>query len=153
MALNELIRTTEGYNLLSRYAKAGDEVAGIKFDKDGDLHKAGVDLVLTASDSKVGGASGGTESKIINGRLKNTVNIENGSKYIGDALETQGHELFIHALPKSLDFADDKNLILVLAIYQNNEISLKALDIMLKTMTLIMGFLSITKKNKQIMQT
>ncbi|WP_260142731.1 RHS repeat-associated core domain-containing protein [Elizabethkingia anophelis] len=110
MALNELIRTTEGYNLLSRYAKAGDEVAGIKFDKDGDLHKAGVDLVLTASDSKVGGASGGTESKIINGRLKNTVNIENGSKYIGDALETQGHELFIHALPKSLDFADDKKL-------------------------------------------
>ncbi len=109
MALNEFAHTKTGYDLLSRFAKAGDVVGGVKFTKDGDLHKAGVDLKLDTNVT-VMSASGTTDSKIENGRLVNKISIGNGNEFIGNGIESMGHEISIHALPKSLDFADDKKL-------------------------------------------
>ncbi len=107
MALHEFARTKEGYNILARYAKAGDVVAGVKFTKDGEFHKAGIDLKLTTKTENPM-ASGDTGTNMVNGRLEFSVSSSNGSRYIASNMETLGHELFIHVLPQSLDFADDK---------------------------------------------
>ncbi len=109
MALHEFVRTKEGYNILAKYAKSGDVVAGVKFSKDGEFHKSGMDLKLTTKTVN-SMASGETGTTMKNGRLEFSVSSSNGSRYIATNMETLGHELFIHALPQSLDFADDKKL-------------------------------------------
>ena len=44
LAMKHFVNTKEGYNFFAKYAKAGDEIGGVKFNKDGEYHKAGIDI-------------------------------------------------------------------------------------------------------------
>ncbi|MPL56593.1 hypothetical protein SDC9_02079 [bioreactor metagenome] len=106
LAMREFVNTKEGYEFFAKYAKAGDEIGGVKFTKDGEYHKQGVDIKVT-TDVVTGRASGEASHSIENGRLSFTMSIGNGKSFIANGIETIGHESFIHILPQTKDFLDN----------------------------------------------
>ena len=109
LAMKHFVNTKEGYNFFAKYAKAGDEIGGVKFNKDGEYHKAGIDIKV-GTEVSVSGASGEAPSSIVNGRLEFSLNISNGTTWASDAIGTIGHESFIHILPTSEDYKDNGKL-------------------------------------------
>ena len=107
-ALRTFAKTKIGYKELSKYAKANQEFLGVKFDKDGKYHSKGIDLSFGGKTSSIQ-YSGDTGRKIVNGRLKVSINLSNVSD-IKSIFETICHETFIHARQASADFLDDKKL-------------------------------------------
>ena len=107
-ALRAFAKTELGYKELSKYAKAGQEILGVKFDKDGEYHSEGMDLSFGGKPSQIH-YSGDTGRKIINGRLKIAINLSNITD-INSIFETTCHETFIHARQATADFKDNGKL-------------------------------------------
>ena len=107
LAMREFVNTREGYNFFSKYAKAGDEIGGVKFLKDGEYHKQGIDINV-GTNVTVDGASGTVSNHMNENRLVFNLDIKNGRSYIGGAIETIAHESFIHILPQTKDYLDNK---------------------------------------------
>ena len=106
LAMREFVKTKEGYEFFAKYAKAGDEIGGVKFEQDGEYHKQGIDIkVGTTVSSSL--ASGEADYSVQGGRLVFTMDISNGKRYIGYEIQNIAHEGFIHILPQSKDFLDN----------------------------------------------
>ncbi|WP_317129233.1 RHS repeat domain-containing protein [Empedobacter tilapiae] len=113
IAMRNFVNTKEGYNFFAKYAKAGDEIGGVKFNKDGEYHKAGIDIKVT-TDVKSDIASGDGGHTMENGRLQFNMAIGNNNSttnhFVSDAMVTIGHESFVHILPTSKDYVDNGKL-------------------------------------------
>lgn len=113
IAMRNFVNTKEGYNFFAKYAKAGDEIGGVKFNKDGKYHKAGIDIKVT-TDVKSDYASGDGGHTMENGRLQFNMAIGNNnsttSHFVSDAMVTISHESFVHILPTSKDYYDNGKL-------------------------------------------
>ena len=107
-ALKAFAKTKLGYKELSKYAKAGQDVLGAKFDKDGKYHSKGIDLSFGGDVASLQN-SGDTGRKIVNGRLKITINLSNVAD-INSIFETICHETVIHARQAAADFKDNGEL-------------------------------------------
>ena len=104
-ALMAFAKTKYGYKELSKYAKAGQEILGVKFDSDGEYHKKKMDLSFGGKPSKHY-YNGDTDREIINCRLKIAINLSNVTD-IKSIFETICHELFIHARQIAKDYDDN----------------------------------------------
>lgn len=107
-ALKAFAKTKLGYKELSKYAKAGQDILGVKFDKDGEYHSKGMDLSFGGEVASLQN-SGDTERKKVNGRLNITINLSNVTD-IKSIFETICHETFIHARQAAADFKDNGEL-------------------------------------------
>ncbi len=107
-ALKAFAKTKLGYKELSKYAKANQEILGVRFDKDGEYHSKGMDLSFGGKTSSIQ-YSGDTGRKKVNGRLKISINLSNVTD-IKSIFETICHETFIHARQAAADYIDDKVL-------------------------------------------
>ena len=106
-------KSDEGQKLIGKFAEAGQTIAGIKYDKSGEFHEKGMDLTFdnNLSDaSKAQGASAETSAEVKDGRMNFTVSVDNNNTpfRVGPQIEAFAHESFIHVLPQSIDFFDDK---------------------------------------------
>ena len=107
-ALKAFAKTNLGYKELSKYAKGGQEILGVKFDKDGEYHSKGMDLSF-GGETFQHYYSGDTRRKIFNDRLKITINLSNINE-IKSIFETICHETFIHARQAANDYDDNGKL-------------------------------------------
>ncbi len=107
-ALRAFAKTELGYKELSKYAKAGQKILGVKFDKDGEYHSKGMDLSFEGKVSSLQ-YSGDTGRKIVDGRLKISINLDNITD-TKSLFETTCHETFIHARQAATDFGDNGKL-------------------------------------------
>jgi hypothetical protein len=121
-ALISFANSKFGYRALALFAKKGDKVGNVSFNKDGLFHKKGIDLSFKVTRMAEDGKTGHEltdcgKSK----RLKLSVNLDtpvSGSdeKNVNRSLETICHEMFFHVFNYADDFDDDQNL-------NNSEIS------------------------------
>ena len=107
-ALKAFAKTNLGYKELSKYAKGGQEILGVKFDKDGEYHSKGMDLSF-GGETFQHYYSGDTRREKVNGRLKITINLSNINE-IKSIFETICHETFIHARQAANDYDDNGKL-------------------------------------------
>jgi RHS repeat-associated protein len=101
--------TKGGQAELAKYAKAGQEMAGIKFDKDGAYHTKGVDVAFNGSKDLKPGREGQCGAEIVDGRLKIDI-ATRGNNDIGQGVETIAHEMLIHGRQDVKDFSDNGKL-------------------------------------------
>jgi len=106
LAMQEFVNTKEGYAFFAKYAQAGDEIGGVKFNQDGEYHNQGVDITVT-TDVTTGGASGEASYSMNNGRLEFNMSIGNGKNFIANGIENIAHEGFIHIQQQTKDFLDN----------------------------------------------
>jgi len=109
-AFEAFAKTKGGKNELSKYAKKGQTISGITFNKDGEYHNKGVDVSFTGKsglDSEHYDGQAGAD--VVDGRLKISI-ITNDSKDVGQGVKTICHELFIHGKQFIDDFSDNKKL-------------------------------------------
>ena len=102
-AMSNVLRTKEGYDFFAKYAKAGDELGGVKFDKDGEFHKKGIDLNICIGSEY----SAYVNEDLTNDGLTFNLFLSNGKEWVSNAISSIGHETFIHILPMSMDYSDD----------------------------------------------
>ncbi|MBQ3946158.1 MAG: hypothetical protein II670_11205 [Alphaproteobacteria bacterium] len=107
-ALRAFAKTKLGYKELSKYAKANQELLGVKFDKDGKYHLKGMDLSFYGKTANFY-YSGNMGRKMVNGRLNISINLSNDSDF-KSIFETICHETFIHVRQTAADYIDDKKL-------------------------------------------
>lgn len=124
-AMQEYLGTKEGKEFASRYAKAGQEIAGVKFEKDGDLHSENINLNFDYA-RREGKAGGGNTQSNVDGvykqggilkhhELNTKVTLFEGKGWATDnwtfnTIITIFHETFIHVRLDTEDFLDDKTL-------------------------------------------
>ena len=122
-ALMAFANSKFGHRALSLFAKKGDKVGNVSFDKDGLFHEKGIDLSFNVATLKDCGGetghklTGSGKSK----RLMLSVNLDtpvcgSDKDNIIRSLETICHEMFFHVFNYANDFDDDQNL-------NNSEIS------------------------------
>lgn len=120
-SLEAFAKTKQGKEFLSKYAKAGQTIGGVKFDKDGEYHNKGMDLKYTM-ETKVN-KNGGGETET-NYKYDDNINVI-GTKttvtlFTGKGWQTENenfnraitifHESFIHGALDAADYIDNKRL-------------------------------------------
>lgn len=123
-AMQEYVGTKEGKDFLARYAKAGQEIAGVKFDKDGDLHGKNINVTFDFQKNEKKNGGGDTryeepneykDGKLVNTGLNMTVTLYEGKGWATDnwtfnSAMTIFHETFIHVDLYTKDFLDDNRI-------------------------------------------
>ena len=116
-ALMAFANSKFGHRALSLFAKKGDMVGNVSFDKDGLFHKKGIDLSFNVV--KLEDRAGETGHELTGSgkskRLKLSVNLDtpvcgSDKDNINRSLETICHEMFFHVFNYADDFEDDQNL-------------------------------------------
>ncbi len=107
-ALKAFAKTDLGYKELSKYAKGGQEILGIKFNNDGEYHLKGVNLAF-GGETLQPYYSGDMRQKIDNNQLEITINLSNVNE-VKSVFETICHEIFIHARQAVSDYYDDNTI-------------------------------------------
>ena len=111
-ALRDFAQTAEGKRFLSLYAKKGQTIFGVKFDKQGEYDKKGINLNYTTA------ASAGTSDTDVKENKQGGININVeiaqsgegfGNKEL-DLVKAITHESFIHADFYTKDWLDDKKI-------------------------------------------
>lgn len=100
-AFEEFINTDAGRAELARYASAGQTIAGITFDSDGDLHVQGINLAYTGNMEGVNNAP----ASVVGGELNIEITLGENADLI-----TVIHETIIHGRQYSADFIDNRQL-------------------------------------------
>jgi len=110
-AFEAFISSKEGQQELSKYAKKGQTIAGVTFDKDGEYHLSKIDIAFVGSKGLSTGDNrdGQTSAEIKNGRLMISICVA-GQSNTASGLITTIHEVFIHGSQYSRDYKDNKKL-------------------------------------------
>jgi len=108
-AFEAFANTKGGRAELAKYAKEGQVIAGITFDKDGKYHANNIDMAFVGSTGITDPfREGEADAEISDGRLKITVGTN--PREVGSGVETIAHEMIIHGRQYSKDFMDDGKL-------------------------------------------
>jgi len=106
-AFESFAGTKTGKKYLSKFASKGQTIGGVKFDSDGEFHKAGIDLNIDTDLSTNDGRDGETSAeKDNNGRFQINISL-NGNARESQTLYTYTHEFFIHAMNDTKDIMDN----------------------------------------------
>jgi RHS repeat-associated protein len=108
-AWEAFVNTKVGKFIVGLYAKEGQTVAGVKFEKSGMFHDAGIDLTLKFDASFSENHGGNTSYEIKNNRL-NTIVTLNPDLSVYKIAKNIAHEILIHGMQSAADFHEDRNL-------------------------------------------
>jgi hypothetical protein len=118
-SFNAFAKTKEGTEFLGKYAKAGQTIGGVKFEKDGEFHSKGLDLnynLQTKAGKNGGGETTGSfkfddKANVIGGQIDVTLFAGKGWQTGNEDFNrviTTFHESFIHGSEFTSDYLDDK---------------------------------------------
>ncbi len=99
-----------GSQFLANYAEKGQEIAGNTYNTDGKYHNKGIDFDFSSLKNKNDVASARTGHRIYEGRLKISLELEDGRQNGADYIDDIGHEGVVHANKYAEDFSDDGKL-------------------------------------------
>lgn len=89
-------KTKAGYSFLSSFAKKGDKIGSLSFDKDGKYSKHDLNLNEVEGDT---GYEGETERPMIFSSITFGINLNKDMENPGvNVAETLGHEVFLHLI-------------------------------------------------------
>jgi RHS repeat-associated protein len=110
-AFEEFIQSKEGKLELSKYAKKGQTIAGVTFEKDGEYHLSNIDIAFVGSKGLIllDNRDGQTSADVKNSRLLIQISVA-GQSNIASGLVTTIYEVFIHGSQYSRDYKDNKKL-------------------------------------------
>ena len=111
-AMEEFAHTKQGNNFLSKYAKAGQTMYGVTFDKEGKYDKKSINLGYSVGNDKEGSNTSAETNK--QGGVNINVSLaQNGFGSGNEELnqvKSITHESFIHVDMFTQDWLDDKKL-------------------------------------------
>ena len=108
-AFEAFARSENGADFLSKYAEAGQIIAGQEYKSDGEFHSKGVDLGFSNIDKKNPSEDGTTGYSISENKLDITIRLDDNSN-VDSYIENIGHEGFIHADKYATDYSDNKKM-------------------------------------------
>lgn len=103
-------KSKSGQAFLSNYAKKGQIIAEIKYDKNGKYHNEGINLFYLDGDDITNKTyMGETDAEIKNGSLSIKIHLHNQTT-VENSLGTTIHESLIHGTQFTEDYRDNKKL-------------------------------------------